>query len=82
MSTKQLTNEAATAILDTLSFNATDCTILNSVSYGVVEAWNLATCYLQNAEMDKVTVLAYMESALCYESDSVQSYFRALGFQF
>jgi hypothetical protein len=79
---KPLSEKRAKAILDKLSREATDCTILKSLSYGDVEAWNLATCYLQNVEMDKVSVLGYMGSALCYETDSVQSYFRALGFTF
>jgi hypothetical protein len=79
---KTLSVKRATRILEKLSREAKDCTLLASISYGEVEAWNLATCYLQNAELDGCNIVSYLGSALCYESKAVQSYFRKLGFTF
>ena len=52
-----------------------------SIAYGEIEAWNYILCQFQNAGMenDSDNALAYLESALCYESDEVVVYFKARG---
>lgn len=68
--------------LHEVSLLATDCTILHSISYGNVEAWNLVTCYLDNAEAEGNDLLAHVESSVSDESKDVQAYFRKLGIEF
>lgn len=58
------------------------CAVLNSDSYGELEAWNLATCWIQNAESDGNELAAHVECALSYESKEVAAYFHALGIKF
>lgn len=57
-------------------------TELDSASYGKVEAWNLATCWIQNAEHDKTPLADYVKCQLCEESKQVGAYFRAAGINF
>jgi hypothetical protein len=79
----KMTEKKANEILGRISLETDEHNvILHSNSYGDVEAWNLATCYLQNAEIDKVSLVDYMECALAYESQDVQAYFKAFGFSF
>lgn len=65
--------------LNEISTLATDCVVLRSNDYGDVEAWNLVTCYIQNAEDMKNDLLSHIECSLASESPDVQAYFRNLG---
>lgn len=79
---KPLTKSEKTELLQKISREATDCTVLSSDSWENVEVWNLVPCWIQNAEMDGNDLITHVECALCDESPEVGKYFRAIGFNF
>jgi hypothetical protein len=80
---QNLTKTEKAQLIEKLSFEAIDCTLLPSITWGEpTEVWNLATCWIQDAEAEGNDLVAHVECALSFESNEIGAYFRSLGFNF
>jgi hypothetical protein len=67
-----------------------DQTVVDSISHGEIEVWNFICCNRQNWEYEKkitdnpnpASFVTHMEFAICDESEEVQAFFKAKGFDF